>query len=278
MSYLDRIAACRRHDPALYLPFLVDGVRLGAIRRDLLAPLAAVAGLAVAKDSLSFAADIQGDEARQAVLADAARRLAAEGLSPPPRGEPYRVGPRFEACTLSVERAAVEPLGIRAYGVHLTGTVLGPEGLSIWVPRRGADRPTYPGKLDNTVAGGQPAGLGVLDNLVKECGEEAGMPPKLARRARPVGTLSYRLDTRYGLKDDVIFCFDLDCGDFVPVNRDGEVEDFTLWPVQEAMARVAEGDDFKPNCALVLIDFFVRHGLIAADHPNYIAICAGLGG
>jgi hypothetical protein len=26
----------------------------------------------------------------------------------------------------------------------------------------------------------------------------------------------------------------------------------------------------------VLIDFFVRHGLIGPDHPDYVEICAGL--
>jgi hypothetical protein len=33
---------------------------------------------------------------------------------------------------------------------------------------------------------------------------------------------------------------------------------------------------FKYNCNLVLIDFFVRHGLLSADDPQFMAIVSGL--
>jgi len=33
---------------------------------------------------------------------------------------------------------------------------------------------------------------------------------------------------------------------------------------------------FKPNCGLVLIDFFLRHGLITADtEPDYVELVQG---
>ncbi|MDP6953992.1 MAG: DUF4743 domain-containing protein [Alphaproteobacteria bacterium] len=266
MSFLDRIAECNRHDPALYVPLLVKGRQLGQVRKALLPVLAPFAG----------ASEVRiGD---QQALDAAAEAIIATGKTPPARGERYRIGPRFGETWLTVERAAAEVLGITAYGVHLTGYVRRPDGLHVWVPRRTADRPTYPGELDSTVAGGQPAELGVLDNLVKECAEEAGMPEALARRATPCGVLRYRVDGDIGVRDDVIFCYELDCGDFTPVNQDGEVEAFALWPVARAMEVVARTRDFKFNCALVLIDFFVRHGLIAADDPDYVEICAGLKG
>jgi hypothetical protein len=41
---------------------------------------------------------------------------------------------------------------------------------------------------------------------------------------------------------------------------------------------VEAGDDFKFNCALVVIDFLIRHGLIAPDHPDYVALVRGLHG
>jgi hypothetical protein len=266
MSFLDRIVECNHHDPTLYIPVIIKGLRLGQVRKALLPVLAPFAG----------ESKVRIDD--QQTLDAAARTLIETGLTPLACGERYRVGPRFDETWLTVERAAVECLGITAYGVHLTGFVQGPDGLHVWVPRRTADRPTYPGELDSTVAGGQPVGLGVLDNLVKECAEEAGMPEALARRAAPCGTLRYRVDGEVGQRDDVIFCYELDCGDFAPVNRDGEVENFALWPVARAMECIAETRDFKFNCALVLIDFFVRHGLIAADHPHYIEICDGLRG
>ncbi len=35
--------------------------------------------------------------------------------------------------------------------------------------------------------------------------------------------------------------------------------------------------EFKPNCALVLLDFFVRHGIVTAENePDYIDIVSRL--
>jgi len=46
------------------------------------------------------------------------------------------------------------------------------------------------------------------------------------------------------------------------------------------MARVidtlAKGDDFKFNCALVVIDFLVRWGFITPEDPDYIEIVQGM--
>src|SRR3546814_15669982 len=86
---------------------------------------------------------------------------------------------------MRIERAACPVLGIRAWGVHMNGYVRRADGLHLWVARRARDKPTYPGMLDNTVAGGQPIGLGLKENLIKECAEEAGIPAALAARAVP---------------------------------------------------------------------------------------------
>jgi hypothetical protein len=206
-----------------------------------------------------------------------ARDLARQGLTDPWRGESYPVGTRFGETLFEIERAAASLFAIRTYGVHLVGYVEGLDGPRIWIPRRAKDRPTFPGLLDNIVAGGQPAGLGLIDNLVKECDEEASIPAALARTARAVSAVTYNMADRTGIKTEAIFVFDLALAPgFVPVNRDGEVEDFRLLPVAEVMALVEHGESFKFNCALVLIDFFVRHGLIAPDHPDYLAILCGL--
>jgi hypothetical protein len=89
-----------------------------------------------------------------------------------------------------------------------------------------------------------------------------------------VGTISYRHELQYGLRDDLIFAYELELPlDFQPTNTDGEVEDFQLWPVEEVMEVVAAGDDFKFNCNLVLIDFFIRHGLLTKVHQDFEEIC-----
>ena len=49
-----------------------------------------------------------------------------------------------------------------------------------------------------------------------------------------------------------------------------------LWPMTKVAEIVSETREFKFNCNLVIIDFLVRHGLIAPDHPDYLDIVAGL--
>ena len=46
--------------------------------------------------------------------------------------------------------------------------------------------------------------------------------------------------------------------------------------MQRVFETVRDTTDFKYNCNLVLIDFFVRHGLLAADDPQFAAIVSGL--
>ena len=277
MSFLDRIAECNRHDPSRYVPFVIDDQIVGRVRRDRVKALSAVPEFTVDGGAVSFVVALDTADRRTDAMNKITRVMCARGVCDRWRGEPYPVGVKFGEPLCEVERAGAELFGVTAYGVHLTGYVRDGDSLSVWVPRRTADRPTYPGELDNTVAGGQPANLSVTENLVKECDEEAAIPRAFAEQARPVGALSYAVDGRVGLKREVIFSYDIELPpDFVPENQDGEVEDFQLWPVERAMAVVETTTEFKFNCALVLIDFFVRHGLIGPDHPDYVEICAGL--
>jgi hypothetical protein len=64
--------------------------------------------------------------------------------------------------------------------------------------------------------------------------------------------------------------------DFTPHNNDGELVAFTLEDAREIMARVRDGDDFKFNVNLVLIDFALRHGIITPDEPDYLDLVTGL--
>ncbi len=114
--------------------------------------------------------------------------------------------------------------------------------------------------------------------MIKEAGEEAGVAPDLAARARAVGAITYCHETEDGLKPDAMFCYDLELpADFRPRNIDGEIGDFYLWPVERVMETVAETRAFKFNCNLVCIDFFVRHGLLDPARPDYVEIVERLG-
>ena len=147
----------------------------------------------------------------------------------------------------------------------------------MWIGKRSMTKPTGPGKLDHLAAGGQPHGIGLVENMIKECAEEAAIPRTLAETLVPVGVVTYRCEREEGLRDDVLYCFDLALpGDFEPRNTDGEVEEFYRWPIAEVAARVRDSDDFKFNCALVIIDFLIRHGLISPDEPDYMRLTEGL--
>jgi len=279
MSFLDRIAECNAHDLAHFRPFVVGGTKVGWVTPARAARLARFGAVFdVRDDAVELDPGLATFDSRSAALARVVAELAAERAITGVRDEFYPVTTAWEAPPLAkIERAAVPHFGLRAWGIHMTGFVRGPGGIAIWVPRRARDRPTYPGELDNTVAGGQAFGLGFVENLVKECAEEASIPEALARRAVAVGCISYCVETADGLKPDMQICFDLELPpDFTPASEDGEHESFELWPAAKAMERVATTRDFKFNCNLVLIDFFVRHGLISPDEPGYAEICRGL--
>ncbi len=285
MSLLDRIREINRHDPDAFTPFVVDGRRLGAVRNDRVDPLLSATDAIVrcGDGGLAFAADTAGGgpqtaAARNDAIAGAAAHLSEAGLIARLRGELYPAARRFgETPAFVVDRAAVPFLGLRAWGVHLNGYVRRNGALHMWIGRRAKDKPTYPGRLDNMVAGGQPVGLGLMENLVKECAEEADIPEALARRARPVGAITYVQQAPEGLKPDVQFCFDLELPPgFVPRNTDGEIESFALWPIERVAETVSETREFKDNCNLVIVDFLIRHGLLPPDDPDYVALVRGL--
>jgi len=51
---------------------------------------------------------------------------------------------------------------------------------------------SWPGYLDNTIAGGIPSGMGVFESLVKESMEEASIDESIIKaHAKAVGAISY---------------------------------------------------------------------------------------
>lgn len=214
-----------------------------------------------------------------AALAEATQTLREAGKITGWRNELYPVTHSFHAPPVAlIERAAAPYFGIKAYGVHVNGYVRGADGqLQLWVGRRSHTKQTWPSLLDHIVAGGQPAGLSCMDNVVKECEEEASIPADLARTARSVGVVSYAGMTEQGLKTDVLFCYDLELpADFQPKPKDGEVESFELLPIDRVAHVISETQEFKPNCNLVIIDFMVRHGVLQPEQPRYAELVAAL--
>ncbi len=162
-----------------------------------------------------------------------------------------------------IDRGALPILGLLAVGVHLNGLVRRADGLHMWLARRAADRPLDPGKLDQMVGGGVPAGYDPARTLVKEAAEEAALPPDLIAQAEHRSVIRYTMERAEGLRRDLLHCYDLMLPEsFTPRPVDGEVDGFELWPIARVMDTVRRTDDFKFNVNLVLIDLFQRLGLI----------------
>lgn len=194
------------------------------------------------------------------------RALAGAGVAAW-RDEPFDVRADPDGPVLStIDRGLLPALGLRAVGAHLNGLVHRADGLFLWVARRSPSKLLDPGKLDHIAAGGVAAGSTPWATLLKEAEEEAGLPPALTATARAAGWLDYAMDRPEGLRRDRLYIYDLDLPEsFVPEPRDGEVAAFELWPLADVVARVREGDAFKFNVNLVLIDLFVRLGVVEPD-------------
>jgi 8-oxo-dGTP pyrophosphatase MutT (NUDIX family) len=278
MTLLRHIEACNRFDPDDFVPFAISGEPIGRVRPESAAHLRST-GLADEGADGGVSIDGPGFVAISATLAEIVDSLASAGLSSPPRGEMTPVLRRWgEGALGQIDRAGLPTLGLPAFGVHVNGFVRGEAGLHLWVGRRAGDRLVAPGKFDHLVAGGVPMGYTAWETLVKEADEEAGLSADIARTARPVGAISYRLALPEGLRNDTLFVYDLELSaDVTPRSNDGEVAYFELWPMTRVIETLRETDDFKFNVNLVLIDFLVRHGFIDPDREaDYARLIMGL--
>jgi isopentenyldiphosphate isomerase len=279
MSFLDHIHACNNWDPARFLPWVLDGERLGLLRWDFVEALQRwPAQFRVTPEAVHWTPAARDFAGLTQALTDVSATLVEAGVIEYLHGEFYPVTPgNRRQARLVIDRACAPYFGVRAFGQHINGFVRGPDGIQLWIGRRAANRRVYPLHLDNMVAGGLPWGMSLAENLRKECREEAGIDADLADQARPVGAVTYCRASKRGLKPDVIYCYDLELpADFRPRCTDGEVEDFYLWPVEQVLETVRDTAEFKLNCNLVIIDFLARHGYLDQDAPDYLDILQGL--
>ena len=232
---------------------------------------------------VSLAPSLSGFATRSAAVGHVARRLAENGTVTGWRDELYPVCAEFDAPALfAIERAASSRFGIRSFGVHLIGYVSSGgsgEEMHLWVARRSADKATGPGMKDAFVGGGIAHGTGPRQVMIKEAWEEAGLPAALAEQAQATGDVRFTYQSDQGIDQGLDYQFELELpADFVPVNQDGEVEAFYLWPARDVLEQIKTGGDFFYDANLAYIAFFLRHGLVTPDDPDYEAIVDGLTG
>eukprot|EP00302_Diacronema_sp_CCMP2436_P045258 CAMPEP_0180054174 /NCGR_PEP_ID=MMETSP0985-20121206/2693_1 /TAXON_ID=483367 /ORGANISM="non described non described, Strain CCMP 2436" /LENGTH=804 /DNA_ID=CAMNT_0021983763 /DNA_START=1 /DNA_END=2415 /DNA_ORIENTATION=+ len=311
---LEAVRRCNRFDRREYVPVLVDEAVVGWVSCDLveqLEPQLALGALVelVQREAAStpsrlgnvavrLAPKAFGPVSRSNTIAALVEDLVTDGTIPAAkvRNEMQDVWPvagqrsglsRAAAAAaggqplLRMERAATIFFGVPTMGAHVNGFVQDEETgrpKGVWIGKRSMSKATYPGLLDQMVAGGQPAGLSFTENMRKECAEEASLPPSVVASAVPTGLVSYCYGTRKGLSTKALVTFDLRMPpDLVPFNADGEVDEFVLMSVEEAVNSIRTCLPlWKPNAALVMIDFALRHGFITCDLPEYEELARGL--
>ncbi|KAI9054757.1 hypothetical protein LZ554_001906 [Drepanopeziza brunnea f. sp. 'monogermtubi'] len=199
------------------------------------------------------------------------------------RNEQYSiVGARFP---IGIERSASSLFGIIGQGVHMTLYTRTRSGMKFWISERNHNKSTYPGMLDNAVAGGVAHGETPFECLVREASEEAAILDQNVReRAKAAGTVTWfnisgsRAGGEPGLMNPgLLYVYDLEVAEdvtFEPVDND--VHAFHLMDVQQVKDAMLDGK-FKPSSASVMMDFLIRHGFITIEsEKDYVEIVSRL--
>ncbi|XP_072025538.1 uncharacterized protein [Amphiura filiformis] len=267
-------------------PFLIAGQKVGLIRPDVLVHLEKHPSIfTIKRDSedtsniiqVSLSPSLSAPEERTSKVDQFLQSLRQQDVFVALKGwrdEKYAVNVSYHTERLTdMERSATGLFGTRQYGVHINGYCTHPtKGVCMWIGRRSPNKQTFPNQLDNVAAGGLPAGMPIMECLMKECEEEASIPPSISKHAKPVGSISYFYEDDRGLFPETQFLFDLELPpDFIPQVCDGEASEFYLYTVEEVKEKIAS-TEFKPNCALVVLDFLIRHGYISPDKEPYFLL------
>ncbi|MEZ5830107.1 MAG: DUF4743 domain-containing protein [Dongiaceae bacterium] len=278
-SLLRLFRRCPPADLASYRRFVVADRHVGWVKPHFAQLLAEYPSVFYLTDREVHLHDRLSDvEDRSKAVAEVLSKLHERGAVPGWRGELYPVNRRFgEAPLLLMERAATPLFGLQTYGVNINGLVRDGDDCMVWIARRAMTKHVDPGMLDLVVGGGQPYGISIANNLLKECAEEAGIAPILAKHAKPVGLTTMIIEAAEGLRVGVQFNFDLALpADFKPRNDDGEVSEFQLWSFARLEENLRDADDFMFDAALAKLDLLVRHGRVGPEDPDYLDLIARL--
>ncbi len=265
MSLHDALAAASSFDPKGLAPLMLHGHVLGWVGPSVAAQVRRWPEVfACRPDAIVLA--LAAPQALSDALGAIARTLADEGLIRGWRNERYTIfSPASGTPVFALERAAMRAFGLPARAAQLNGYVRVRGGWRMWIARRSHSKPIYPRMLDNLVGGGIAEGMDARGTLVKECAEEAGIPPALAAAAAAVGKLRVRQVESEGVHDETLDCFDLELPeDFRPFNQDGEVAEFMLVTPGELVRRLAAGE-FTVDAGVVAIDFLARRECLRSD-------------
>ncbi|MEM5277500.1 DUF4743 domain-containing protein [Cupriavidus taiwanensis] len=261
-------------DAATRLRLMADGRQVGWLPRThagILRGIGAVLGperpLADGSAAVALLPGCDDFDARSAALRVLARQLADAGHVRGWRDELFAVTAALDAPAVAVvERAAARFLGLLTFASHMNGIVDGAvdDRPALWISRRSPAKAVDPGMWDNLVAGGMPHGSDPLATLVRECEEESGIPPGLARRVQAHGMIEVLRDLPEGVQWEQVYVYDLLLPpDFMPHNQDGEVSEHRRVEVAPLLAIMSAGA-MTVDATLVTLDALGRRGWLDA--------------
>lgn len=220
------------------------GAAIGSVEDTLAARLLGE-GLPLASDgdALALAGPLD------AALAALARWLHERGLAGRWRDEQLAVVDAGGTTRGRIERAAVRPLGITTFAVHLVGR--SPRG-GWWVQQRADDKATDPGLWDTLMGGLVSADETIVQSLERETWEEAGLRLDALQRVQPLGRLTIRRPVPEGYMVEQIEMYSAVVPDGLhPDNQDGEVQAFACLD-RTALVERLHADAFTLEAALIL--------------------------
>lgn len=275
-----RLTRARTLPSVRYRRFVVDGVPIGLVDEARAERLSAF-DVFTRSDDIALDSRLRTSDERSQAMAEVADALHAADQLPAWRNELFAIATRLgDPPLFTIERGAARYFGLVTYAVHVNGVVHQDDRAQprMWLARRSPTKAVDPGLLDNLIGGGVAAGFRVDETLVKEAYEEAGVPAPLARTARAVGIVHSIKPMFDGLQREVLFVHDLALPrEFMPVNQDGEAVEHRLVELAEAATAIAATrgpDETTTDASLVVLDYLIRHGHVAADDPAYLRLDA----
>lgn len=280
MPFLRHVLRHRFVDLTHFTPVYVDHEQIGWTKTDFAKLLGQFDHVwSFNNDRLSLNLALGGFDNISMAVHDVFLEISAQGYFPVkpdyslmggddwlPVGQERWTNPLFK-----VHRFYSACLGIRRESTMLHGY----EDNQMWLAIRGAGVDADVGCYDMIASGCMTIGQTRQEALYCEAEEECGMPHELMQHVKSGAEIHvmYHLSNGFIL-DEICHVFDLDTKNlFKPtVVKKLEVDHFELLSIAEVVELIEKTERVKPQIALLLVDFMIRHGHLKPDIPAYAQI------
>jgi len=177
------------------VPFYLDTVKIGALSKEVFPELKKynktfkrkLRPFSINSQRVTFSDYIDTFDKRSQVINDLLCYWRDNNTFNCLKGWRNEVFPVFDGnheIAFRIERSGIALFGFRAYGCHINGYIEDPDTheIKMWIAQRSLTKQTFPGKLDNIVAGGIAFPYNPTETAIKECLEEASMPNEISNQ------------------------------------------------------------------------------------------------